>query len=151
MPVETIENTTSQLARSASLSTILAPDFASGSALARVRFQIETSRPAFRSRSAMGKPMRPMPIQPIFCVLPAISSSPPEHDPEKHVLDPDRGWAPVFGSDHAQLSGVGNMGAMALQRRLAAVQGVLAAAQARQPMEPMIRSPARAGHQTSRN
>ena len=23
------------------------------------------------------------------------------HDPEKHVLDPDRGWAPVFGQDHA--------------------------------------------------
>ncbi|HKS64226.1 MAG TPA: hypothetical protein VJT13_21160, partial [Xanthobacteraceae bacterium] len=25
-----------------------------------------------------------------------------EHDPEKHVLDPDRGWIPVFGKDHAQ-------------------------------------------------
>jgi hypothetical protein len=24
------------------------------------------------------------------------------HDPEKHVLDPDRGWMPVFGKDHAQ-------------------------------------------------
>jgi len=24
-----------------------------------------------------------------------------EHDPEKHVLDPDRGWTPVFGKDHA--------------------------------------------------
>ena len=24
------------------------------------------------------------------------------HDPEKHVLDPDRGWTPVFGQDHAQ-------------------------------------------------
>jgi len=24
------------------------------------------------------------------------------HDPEKHVLDPDRGWEPVFGQDHAQ-------------------------------------------------
>jgi hypothetical protein len=24
------------------------------------------------------------------------------HDPEKHVLDPDRVWAPVFGKDHAQ-------------------------------------------------
>src|SRR6187397_1550214 len=23
-------------------------------------------------------------------------------DPEKHVLDPDRGWEPVFGQDHAQ-------------------------------------------------
>ena len=23
------------------------------------------------------------------------------HDPEKHVLDPDRGWEPVFGQDHA--------------------------------------------------
>ncbi len=26
----------------------------------------------------------------------------PAHDPEKHVLDPDRGWQPVFGKDHAQ-------------------------------------------------
>jgi hypothetical protein len=25
-----------------------------------------------------------------------------QHDLEKHVLDPDRGWAPVFGKDHAQ-------------------------------------------------
>jgi hypothetical protein len=24
------------------------------------------------------------------------------HDSEKHVLDPDRGWIPVFGQDHAQ-------------------------------------------------
>jgi len=24
-----------------------------------------------------------------------------EHDPEKHVLGPDRGWVPVFGKDHA--------------------------------------------------
>ncbi len=24
------------------------------------------------------------------------------HDPEKHALDPDRGWTPVFGQDHAQ-------------------------------------------------
>ena len=23
------------------------------------------------------------------------------HDPEKHVLDPDRGWERVFGQDHA--------------------------------------------------
>src|ERR1022692_3925580 len=23
------------------------------------------------------------------------------HDPEKHVLDPDRGWEPDFGKDHA--------------------------------------------------
>jgi hypothetical protein len=23
------------------------------------------------------------------------------HDPEKHVLDPDRGWEPVFGQHHA--------------------------------------------------
>ncbi len=23
------------------------------------------------------------------------------HNPEKHVLDPDRGWGPVFGQDHA--------------------------------------------------
>ncbi len=26
----------------------------------------------------------------------------PARDPEKHVLDPDRGWEPVFGKDHAQ-------------------------------------------------
>jgi hypothetical protein len=34
------------------------------------------------------------------------------------------------------------MGVMALQRRLAAVQGVFAAPQARQPPEPVIRTPA---------
>ena len=45
------------------------PILASGSALARVRFQIVTSWPALMSRSAMGKPMRPMPIQPIFCAF----------------------------------------------------------------------------------
>jgi ribosome-associated heat shock protein Hsp15 len=28
--------------------------------------------------------------------------NPDAHDPEKHVLDPDRGWLPVFGQDHAQ-------------------------------------------------
>jgi hypothetical protein len=85
-----------------------------------------------------------MPIQPIFCVLPAISSSNAEHDLEK--------WTPVFGLDHAQLSGVGNMGAMALQRRLAGVQSMFAAAQARQPLEPVIRSAARGvpGAKTSR-
>jgi hypothetical protein len=38
--------------------------------LARVRFQIDTSWPALMSRSAIGNPIRPMPIQPIFCVLP---------------------------------------------------------------------------------
>ena len=43
LPVETMENTTSQPARSLSLSTILPPEAASGSALARVRFQIDTS------------------------------------------------------------------------------------------------------------
>jgi hypothetical protein len=30
-----------------------------------------------------------------------LSFATPEHDPEKHVLDPDRGWTPVFGKDHA--------------------------------------------------
>ncbi len=30
-----------------------------------------------------------------------IDDPPLEHDPEKHVLDPDRGWTPVFGKDHA--------------------------------------------------
>ena len=25
------------------------------------------------------------------------------HDPEKHVLDHDRGWVPVFGKDHARI------------------------------------------------
>ena len=26
-----------------------------------------------------------------------IAVARPAHDPEKHVLDPDRGWVPVFG------------------------------------------------------
>ena len=28
-----------------------------------------------------------------------------KHDPEKHVLDADRGWTPVFGKDHASTRG----------------------------------------------
>jgi hypothetical protein len=31
----------------------------------------------------------------------SMSRRPARH-PEKHVLDPDRGWEPVFGKDHAQ-------------------------------------------------
>src|SRR5678815_1103877 len=31
-----------------------------------------------------------------------IASRSAANDLEKHVLDPDRGWDPVFGSDHAQ-------------------------------------------------
>ena len=39
--------------------------------------------------------------------IPAPATGPPPaialvHDPEKHVLDADRGWEPVFGQDHAQ-------------------------------------------------
>ena len=48
-------------------STICPPFLASGSALARVQFQIATELPAFKSRSAIGEPMRPMPIQPSEC------------------------------------------------------------------------------------
>src|SRR6188472_2986994 len=36
-----------------------------------------------------------------FIVLPPDFLLFSEHDPEKHVRDPDRGWAPVFGKDHA--------------------------------------------------
>src|SRR3954469_4001626 len=43
LPSATIENTTSMPERSESLSTTLPPILASGSALERVRFQIETS------------------------------------------------------------------------------------------------------------
>jgi hypothetical protein len=69
LPSDTIEKTTSQEAKSGSLSTIFAPLAASGSAFARVRFQTVTSWPALSRRSAMGKPMRPVPIQPIFCAF----------------------------------------------------------------------------------
>jgi len=39
--------------------------------------------------------------------IPAPAAGPPPaialvHDPEKHVLDPDRGWEPIFGKDYAQ-------------------------------------------------
>ena len=64
-----MENTTSQPASSTGLSTILPPLAANGSALARVRFQIVTSWPALSRRSAIGVPMRPTPIQPIFCAV----------------------------------------------------------------------------------
>src|SRR6202167_5371508 len=65
--VETIVKTMSQEARSDGLAAILAPDFASGSALARVRLKAVKSQPALARRSAIGKPMRPVPIQPILC------------------------------------------------------------------------------------
>src|SRR5690349_12769810 len=61
-------------ARSLGRSTIVAPLAASGSALARVRFQIDTGWPAFKRRSAIGKPMRPMPIQPSECFAVILSS-----------------------------------------------------------------------------
>src|SRR5438445_747458 len=53
---------------SPSEATTLAPDFAAGSALARVRFQTAMSQPPFASRPAISKPMRPVPIQPSLLV-----------------------------------------------------------------------------------
>src|SRR6267143_5884789 len=64
--VETMQKTMSRRASSASESTIFAPYFASGSALARVRFQTAMSHPPFARRAAISKPMRPVPIQPSF-------------------------------------------------------------------------------------
>src|SRR3989442_8954665 len=49
-------------------STTLAPYFASGSALARVRFHTAMSQPPFARRPAISKPMRPVPIQPSLLV-----------------------------------------------------------------------------------
>src|SRR5919197_6198668 len=62
--VDTMQNTMSRRASSASVSTSFAPYLASGSALARVRFQTAMSQPPFASRAAISKPMRPVPIQP---------------------------------------------------------------------------------------
>jgi hypothetical protein len=70
------------------LSTILPPLAANGSALARVRFQIVTSWPALSRRSAIGVPMRPTPIQPIFCAFFDITKLP---------LKPCRGTPAVPG------------------------------------------------------
>src|SRR5437763_1870353 len=64
--VETMQKTMSRRASSASASTIFAPYFASGSALARVRFHTAMSQPPFARRAAISKPMRPVPIQPSF-------------------------------------------------------------------------------------
>src|SRR6185437_5161682 len=64
----------STLPRSAGLSTRLALPVASSSALARVRFHSRTSSPFLISRSTMGWPMRPMPIQPSVCRLSPILS-----------------------------------------------------------------------------
>jgi hypothetical protein len=50
---EIMVKTISQEARSAGRSTTRMPDFVSGSALARVRFQTLTSAPAFARRSAI--------------------------------------------------------------------------------------------------
>ena len=67
-------------ARSDRLVDDLAADLAaSGSALDRVRFQIVTSWPALSRRSAIGEPMRPTPIQPIFCVFFDITKLSPLH------------------------------------------------------------------------
>src|SRR5438105_5570000 len=64
--VETMQNTMSRRASSGSVSTTFAPYLASGSALARVRFQTAMSQPPFARRAAISKPMRPVPIQPSF-------------------------------------------------------------------------------------
>src|SRR2546427_5061003 len=61
-----MQNTMSQPASSGKSSAILAPSLASGSAFARVRFHTVRSQPAFASRRAISKPMRPAPIQPSF-------------------------------------------------------------------------------------
>ena len=63
-PVETMVKRTSTPLRSPGRSTSFAPAAAKGSAFDLVRFQMEMSKPALASRSAMGKPMRPRPIQP---------------------------------------------------------------------------------------
>src|SRR4051812_44837514 len=62
--VDTIVKTTSMPRSSAMLSAIEQPNSASGSALARVRFQTVTLVPALARRVAMAAPMRPAPIQP---------------------------------------------------------------------------------------
>src|SRR5438309_5008732 len=64
--VETMQKTISRRARSAIESTIFAPYFPSGSALARVRFQTAMSQSPFARRAAISNPMRPVPIQPSF-------------------------------------------------------------------------------------
>ena len=68
LPVLTMAKSTSTDARSDGLSTMVAPSAASGSALAFVRFHTLIARPDFSSRSAMAKPMRPIPIQPMVGV-----------------------------------------------------------------------------------
>src|SRR5438270_8831442 len=62
--VDTMQNTMSREASCGSVSTTFAPYLASGSALARVRFQTAMSQPPFARRAAISKPMRPVPIQP---------------------------------------------------------------------------------------
>ena len=76
--VETMQNTTSQLASSASVPATLAPYSTSGSALARVRFQIVTAFPDCARRFAISKPIRPAPIQPMLRVpvVPVVPVAP---------------------------------------------------------------------------
>jgi hypothetical protein len=57
---------------SAALSWMLTPSAASGSALARVRFQTWTSWPAWARRRAMGRPIMPVPRTAIFNVFMAL-------------------------------------------------------------------------------
>ena len=73
LPVLSIVKSTSTSASSERAATTLAPFSSAVSALARVRFQIETSYPALTSRAAIGAPMRPTPIHPIFMLVPLRS------------------------------------------------------------------------------
>src|SRR5256885_189521 len=66
----------STLPRSDGRSTRLAFPVTRSSALARVRFHSRTSSPFLISRSAIGCPMRPMPIQPSVCRLSPMLSLP---------------------------------------------------------------------------
>jgi len=69
---DTITNTMSHAARSVSCAAILAPRSTSGSAFARVRFHTVRSAPLCARRSAIAKPMRPIPIHPSFIANPSF-------------------------------------------------------------------------------
>src|SRR5579883_2896971 len=79
LPVASMAKTTSALQRSSTLSTITAPSFANGSALARVRFHTLTLCPASSKRVTIGKPMRPMPIQPMSILFMASRAQATTH------------------------------------------------------------------------
>jgi hypothetical protein len=129
--VETMVKTVAQWAIAVLSVTTSAPIWASGSAFDAVRFQTESSWPAFTRRAAIASPMRPRPIHPILCDALLIVMNPHAllrvarraavwegNDPTVHVSSPPDPRAARPGGSHAR-SVRGNLPNSAVSRHLA--------------------------------